>query len=223
MSTKKPTHSDDAIPVQSWLGKPVAYIPEGSLATLRGQAKSCRACPLWRRATQTMFGLGSARAKAVLVGEQPGAQEDVAGQPFVGPAGELLRRTMEAAGMDAKEIFLTNAVKHLKYERRGKNRLHKRANADEQAACRPWLAAELLRIKPALVLALGATAAQTLFGPTFKLTRQRGRWTSITPSVQGMATWHPSAILRMPSPGRAQALKQFQCDISEFSEALRKL
>ena len=138
------------------LAKPVDAVPAGTLAGLRREAKECRRCDLWRHATQTVFGEGPAKARLMLVGEQPGSQEDLQGEPFVGPAGTLLRAALVEAGIDPASTYMTNTVKHFKFEHRCKTRLHKRANASEQAACRPWLAAELLRLRPRVVLALGA-------------------------------------------------------------------
>jgi len=205
------------------LAKKVEHVPEGSIAALREQAADCQACPLWRHATQTVFGSGPARAVAMLIGEQPGTQEDIAGKPFVGPAGQLLREALGEASIAPRSIYLTNTVKHFKYEQRGKRRLHKRANASEQEACRPWLAAELLGVRPKLVLALGAMAAQTVFGNSFRLTQQRGTWTSLPQGVRAMATWHPSAILRMPEAGREKAREEFFEDIRALSQAIRQV
>jgi len=185
------------------LAKPVTDVPTGSLSALRLQARDCRRCDLWRPATQTVFGAGPARAKLVIVGEQPGDQEDLAGKPFVGPAGTLLRTLMAEAGLDPAAAYLTNTVKHFKFLQRGKRRLHQRANAAEQAACRPWLAAELLRIRPNIVLALGAMAAQTVFGNNFRLTAERGQWRPLDTRTDAMASWHPSAVLRMREPERS--------------------
>lgn len=178
------------------LAKPVGEVPRGSVATLRRKAADCRACPLWEHATQTVFGSGPARAEVMLIGEQPGQQEDREGLPFVGPAGRLLDRALADAGIDRGALFLTNTVKHFKYELRGTAKLHKRANAAEQAACRMWLAAELARVQPRLVVAMGAMAAQTLFGNAFRISRDRGEWRVLDERTEGMATWHPSAILR---------------------------
>lgn len=205
------------------MAKKVERVPTGSLSALRVQATHCRACPLWRFATQTVFGKGSAGAVAMLIGEQPGDQEDLSGRPFVGPAGQLLQRVLNGAGVSPRSIYLTNTVKHFKYEQRGKRRLHKRANASEQEACRPWLAAELLAVRPRLVLAMGAMAAQTVFGNSFRLTRQRGVWAPLAHDVQAMATWHPSAILRMPGPDRAKALQEFTTDLEALARAISGL
>jgi len=178
------------------LAKPVVEIPEGSIAALRRKARECHACPLWKPATQTVFGDGPADADIMLIGEQPGLHEDMQGKPFVGPAGRILDRALEEVGLDRGALYLTNTVKHFKYEQRGTAKLHKRANAAEQAACRMWLAAELARVHPKIVVALGAMAAQTLFGNSFRLSRERGEWRDLGEHARGMATWHPSAILR---------------------------
>lgn len=178
------------------LAKPPERIPTGALSTVRRKALGCHDCPLWMHATQTVFGKGPAHAQAMLVGEQPGAQEDLQGEPFVGPAGRVLDKALEEAGLRREELYLTNTVKHFKFEPRGKARLHKRASAAEQAACRQWLAAELLRVKPRVVVALGAMAAQTLFGAQFRMTRQRGQWLPLSATAQGLSTWHPSYVLR---------------------------
>jgi DNA polymerase len=202
------------------LAKPVTHVPAGSLATLRREAAGCQDCPLWRHATRTVFGEGPADAPAMLIGEQPGAQEDLAGEPFVGPAGNLLDRAMAEAGLERRTLYLTNAVKHFKYEVRGKVRLHKRANAAEQAACRQWLAAELARVQPRLVVGLGAMAAQTLFGNAFRISTERGKWRDLG-DARGLATWHPSAVLRMPhEERRRQAYAELVTDLHEVAVAL---
>lgn len=195
------------------LAKPVEAAFAGPLGSLRRAARDCRRCPLWRFATQTVFGAGPNDAAMMLIGEQPGAQEDLQGKPFVGPAGLLLRAALSEAGIDVSVLYLTNTVKHFKFEQRGKARLHKRATASEQAACRPWLAAELARVRPRVVVALGAMAAQTLFGNGFRLTVERGRWRQIGPRTRALATWHPSAILRMRSPQREAAQAQLVADL----------
>ncbi len=178
------------------LAKPVSEIPSGNIAALKRKARHCHACPLWKPATQTVFGDGPSNADIMLIGEQPGLHEDIEGEPFVGPAGRMLDRALAEADLDRGTLFLTNTVKHFKYEQRGTAKLHKRANAAEQAACRMWLAAELARVRPKIVIALGAMAAQTLFGNAFHLTREHGEWRTLSEHAVGMATWHPSAILR---------------------------
>jgi DNA polymerase len=203
------------------LAKPVDEVPAGSLPTLRRKARGCQACPLWRYGTQTVFGQGPATAQVMLIGEQPGLHEDREGVPFVGPAGQLLDRALGEAGLDRDTLYLTNTVKHFKYETRGTAKLHKRANAAEQAACRMWLAAELLRIKPRLVVGLGAMAAQTMFGSGFRITRERGAWRPLGKGTQGLATWHPSAVLRMPEEERRhQAFAELVADLREVAQAL---
>jgi len=171
-----------------------------ALERLRRDAKSCRDCPLWEHATQTVFGSGDAHARVMLVGEQPGDEEDRKGLPFVGPAGRLLDRALEAAGIDRSELYVTNAVKHFKWEPQGKRRKHKKPSATEIAACRPWLEAEIAVVKPRVIICLGATAAQAAFGKAVRLNELRGRpWsTSIAPIV--FVTVHPSAVLRHPDP-----------------------
>ena len=206
----------DKIAVETLLAKPVRQIPEGGLATLRRKARECHACGLWKHATQTVFGAGADHARIMLIGEQPGQQEDIQGLPFVGPAGRLLDRALEEAQVDRGTLYLTNTVKHFKYELRGKVRLHKRANAAEQEACRMWLTAELARLQPRIVVALGAMAAQTLFGTTFSITRERGIWRRLGPDSEAFATFHPSAILRAPDEQRAAMYRQLLEDLSEI-------
>jgi DNA polymerase len=173
------------------------YVPERpTLPELRSAAAGCRACPLWETGTQTVFGEGAAGAAVVLVGEQPGDQEDRQGRPFVGPAGRVLDDALEQAGIDRSAAYVTNAVKHFKWEARGKRRIHAKPNAAEQAACRPWLEAELAVVKPAALVCLGATAAQALLGRGFRVTRERGRWVESELAEHVTATIHPSAILR---------------------------
>ncbi|WNL44123.1 UdgX family uracil-DNA binding protein [Dyella sp. BiH032] len=196
------------------LAKPPERLPAGTLASVRRQALVCHDCPLWMHATQTVFGKGPAHAQVMLVGEQPGAQEDLQGEPFVGPAGRILDKALEEAGLQRKDLYLTNTVKHFKFEPRGKARLHKRASASEQAACRQWLAAELLRVKPRVVVALGAMAAQTLFGAQFRMTRQRGQWLPLSATAQGLSTWHPSYVLRVrDEASRERAYAELVADL----------
>jgi DNA polymerase len=204
--------------------KPVeGDIPRAGLRQLRAMAADCRACPLWRDATQTVFGEGPVRAGVIVVGEQPGDEEDRSGRPFVGPAGRLLDQALSEAGLDRGELYLTNVVKHFKFERRGKRRMHDRANAHEQQACRIWLAAQWLRLRPRLAVALGAMAAQTLFGASFRLTRERGRWKDLDARTRALATWHPSAILRAPAPARQLRLRELVRDLRAVAAAMREL
>ena len=175
------------------------FFPERkSLKAFREAAEDCRACDLWKRGTQTVFGEGTRRAEILFVGEQPGNEEDLTGKPFVGPAGKLFDNALEAAGIDRKQTYVTNVVKHFKWEPRGKRRIHKKPNAVEIAACRPWLEAEIALVKPEVIVALGATAAQALLGPQFRVTKQRGQFIESTLAPYVMATVHPSSILRAP-------------------------
>src|SRR6266404_8678219 len=169
-----------------------------SLTTVREAAENCTACHLYKRATQTVFGEGPKKAAMMLVGEQPGDYEDVAGKPFVGPAGKIMDRALEEAGIDRSHVYVTNAVKHFKWETRGKRRIHKKPNSREISACRPWLEAELRLVKPQLVVCLGSTAAQTIFGPSFRVTRERGKVLSSKLAPRTLATVHPSSLLRQP-------------------------
>jgi uracil-DNA glycosylase len=167
-----------------------------TLAKLRKAAADCRACPLWQTGTQTVFGEGSDDARIMFVGEQPGDQEDVEGRPFVGPAGKLLDRALDDAGIDRRLAYVTNVVKHFKWVARGKRRIHQKPSALEIAACRPWLEAELEVVRPDVLVCLGATAAQALLGRTFKVTQQRGQPVETSFAPVALATVHPSSILR---------------------------
>ncbi|MDQ2918438.1 MAG: UdgX family uracil-DNA binding protein, partial [Verrucomicrobiota bacterium] len=169
-----------------------------SLRELAAAAKKCTACPLHKNATQTVFGEGPKTASMVLVGEQPGDYEDVKGKPFVGPAGKLLDRALDDAGIDRKEVYVTNAVKHFKWEPRGKRRIHQKPGSRDIAACRPWLEAELRAVKPDVLVCLGSTAAQTIFGPQFRVTKQRGEILESEFAKKTVATVHPSSLLRAP-------------------------
>lgn len=172
--------------------------PRPTLPALRQAAADCRACDLWKKGTQTVFGEGARRAKVLFVGEQPGNEEDLSGKPFVGPAGRLFDSALEAADIDRKQTYVTNVVKHFKWEPRGKRRIHKKPNSVEIAACRPWLEAEISVVKPEVIVALGATAAQALLGAQFRVTKQRGEFIPSTLAPYVMATVHPSSILRAP-------------------------
>lgn len=175
------------------------FLPQRqNLASLRRAADGCRGCDLYREATQTVFGEGSRASQMVLVGETPGDQEDLQGRPFVGPAGRLLDEALDAAGVDRRTVYVTNAVKHFRFEERGKRRLHKKPTARQIQACHPWLQAELRVIEPRVVVCLGATAAQALLGKDFRITQQRGELLPGPPAEWVMATHHPSAILRAP-------------------------
>jgi uracil-DNA glycosylase family protein len=195
--------------------------PRPTLTALKNAAFTCRACPLWKLGTQTVFGAGRTSARIVLIGEQPGNEEDLTGKPFVGPAGKLLDRALAEAGIDRSQAYLTNAVKHFKWEPRGKRRIHKKPNASEINACRPWLEAELSLLKPKVVVCLGATAAQTFFGSKFKVTRERGKFfeTALAPVV--MATVHPSSILRAyDDESRRAQMKMFVKDLKRAATKL---
>jgi uracil-DNA glycosylase len=194
--------------------RPAAPPASTSLSTVREASKDCTACHLYRHATQTVFGEGPKSAPIMLVGEQPGDYEDVAGKPFVGPAGKIMDRALEEAGIDRKKVYVTNAVKHFKWEPRGKRRLHKKPNAREIAACRPWLEAELRLVRPNLVVALGSTAAQTIFGPSFPVRRERGKLLSSKLAPKVVATVHPSSLLRQPDEeSRHREYKNFVADL----------
>lgn len=193
-----------------------------TLRSLRTAAADCRACPLWKSGTQTVFGEGPSDARVMIVGEQPGDQEDRAGRPFVGPAGRLLDQALVAAGFDRSEVYVTNAVKHFKWEPVGKRRLHKKPNAREIAACRPWLEAELAVLHPELVIALGATAAQDLMGRDFRVTHQRGELLDVPWAGAFMATIHPSAILRMRAEERGAAMTEFIADLKVAATRLHQ-
>lgn len=188
-----------------------------SLPALREAARSCRACDLWKTGTQTVFGEGQRRARVMFVGEQPGDQEDLAGRPFVGPAGRLLDRALADAGIDRADVYVTNVVKHFKWEPRGKRRIHKKPNATEIGACRPWLDAELAVVKPQLVVCLGATAAQALLGRTFKVSQRRGEMIEGVLPAAIIATVHPSSILRAPDSESRHA------EMARFVEDLRRV
>jgi uracil-DNA glycosylase len=185
-----------------------------TLDQLRHEATACRACDLWEKATQTVFGEGAEHARLMLIGEQPGDQEDLQGKPFVGPAGKLLERAMDEAGIDRRTVYVTNAVKHFRWTRRGKRRLHEKPNAGQIRACRPWLEAEIEVVRPRLIVLLGATAAQSVMGPAFRVSRQRGE---VLPSPFGipvLATVHPSSILRATDDeSREAAMSSFIADL----------
>jgi DNA polymerase len=216
----------------------VAQPPAGvGLAELRSAAAGCRACELWEPATQTVFGEGPETARVVLVGEQPGDQEDRSGEPFVGPAGKLLDRALGDAGIDRGDAYVTNAVKHFRFTAKGKRRIHQTPGAEHMRACRPWLESEFEVLKPEVVVCLGATAAKALISPSFRITKERGQLLPWTPpgSVAGdpadededapsqtwmLATTHPSAILRTPDEARAAAYDALVADLTVVAHAL---
>jgi uracil-DNA glycosylase family protein len=193
-----------------------------SLDELRAEAADCKACDLWKTGTQTVFGEGTEKAEIVFVGEQPGDKEDLAGRPFVGPAGRVLDEGLEAAGIDRSLAYVTNAVKHFKWVARGKRRIHQKPNAAEMAACRPWLEAELAVVRPKVLVALGATAAQSLLGRQFRVTKQRGVPVESELAPYVVATVHPSSILRQETEeDRAAAMKDFVADLKVVGKLLR--
>jgi uracil-DNA glycosylase len=192
------------------------------LSRLRTAAALCRACPLWQRGTQTVFGEGAARSRLVLVGEQPGDKEDQAGRPFVGPAGKLLDRALEDAHIARSAVYVTNAVKHFKWTPRGKRRIHQKPNANEVRACRPWLDAELAVLRPEAIVCLGATAAQALLGRAFRVSEQRGAWVASDLAPHVLATFHPAALLRrIEAEQREAEYALFVQDLSKVSRILR--
>lgn len=204
-------------------GSAAAFIPpKPTLGTVREASRDCRGCDLWKRATQTVFGEGRRTARVVFVGEQPGDQEDFAGKPFVGPAGRLLDQALEQAGIDRRDVYVTNVVKHFKWEPRGKRRILQKPNSAEIQACRPWLDVELALIKPQLVVCLGATAAQALLGKSFKVTRRRGEIIEGVIEAAITATVHPSSILRAPDDEtRRRELAGFVEDLKRIAERLQ--
>jgi DNA polymerase len=209
MTKRPPTDASDLIPDRPTLEK------------VRAAAKDCQACDLWRLGTQTVFGEGRPRANLMLVGEQPGDAEDLAGHPFVGPAGRLLNRALLGAGIDRADVYVTNVVKHFKWEPRGKRRIHKKPNAREIAACRPWLDTEIAVVKPRAIVCLGATAAQSLLGRQFRVTAERGVFVTSPLAPLVMATVHPSSILRAPDDeARRDELKRFTTDLRKVARAL---
>jgi uracil-DNA glycosylase family protein len=197
-----------------------APVPEtSSLKEVAEAAKKCTACHLYKRATQTVFGEGPKHATMLLIGEQPGDYEDVAGKPFVGPAGKIMDRALEEAGIDRKDVYVTNAVKHFKWEPRGKRRIHQKPNSREIAACKPWLEAELRLVKPKLVVCLGATAGRAIFGPSFRVTRERGKVLSSKLAPRVVATVHPSSLLRQPDEESRE--REYAHFVSDLRVALK--
>lgn len=199
-----------------WSPAPVP--PSSTLRTVAKAARNCRACPLFKRATQTVFGEGAKNARLLFVGEQPGDQEDLVGKPFVGPAGKVLDRALEEAGIRRDEVYVTNAVKHFKWEPRGKRRIHKKPSPREIAACRPWLEAEVRIVRPKILVCLGATAAQTIFGPAFRVTRERGKILKSEIAPRVLATVHPSSLLRQPDKEARD--REFARFVAELRAAL---
>ncbi len=209
MPPSKPPRTEDFLP-----GK-------RDLASLRQAALTCRGCALYLRATQTVFGEGPGTARVVVVGEQPGDVEDIAGRPFVGPAGRLLDKALAEAGLDRERLYLTNAVKHFSFEERGKRRIHKKPRQSEVRACRPWLEAELAAIRPDVLVLLGATAAQAILGPSFRVSEERGRLVPSDLAPILVATLHPSSILRAPDDAAREL--GFRALVQDLAVAARAL
>ena len=201
------------------------YIPEHpSPRSLREAVQRCRGCDLYARATQAVFGEGPNSAEIVFIGEQPGDEEDRQGHPFVGPSGKLLDRALAEAGIDRSLVYVTNAVKHFKFEERGKRRLHKKPNGLEIRACRPWLEAEINLIQPRIIVCLGATAAQTIFGGTYRLTKERGQFVQNSWAPHVTSTVHPSAILRAPDEEqRHLEYEKFDGDLKKVQRVWKSL
>jgi uracil-DNA glycosylase family protein len=201
------------------------FLPDRlNLAALRRAADVCRGCDLYKNATQTVFGEGPRRARVVLIGETPGDREDIEGHPFVGPAGRLLDECLEAAGLDRGEVYITNAVKHFRWESRGQRRLHKTPSARQIAACRPWLDAELKVIRPAAIVCLGAVAAKSIFGNNFRVSLQRGKFVKSELAEIALATRHPSAVLRAPdAEDRHRKREELTKDLAAVGRHLKKI
>lgn len=198
--------------------------PRPTLPKLRDAAADCKACHLWKLGTQTVFGEGKAKSVVMFVGEQPGDREDLAGRPFVGPAGGLLDRALEEAGIDREAVYVTNVVKHFKWEPRGKRRIHKKPNALEIRACRPWLEAEIAVVKPRAIVCLGSTAAQVVIGPKFRVSVQRATLVESPLAPVVTATVHPSSILRAPSDDARRAeMKRFVADLKKIRQAIERV
>ena len=217
---------------ETYMPKPKDFIspakalipPRPSLSSLKNAAADCQACDLWKTGTQTVFGEGAKRVKVMFVGEQPGNEEDLSGKPFVGPAGRLLDEALIEAGIDRTQTYVTNVVKHFKWEPRGKRRIHKKPNVKEIAACRPWLEAEIGLVKPKVIVCLGATAAQALLGPKFKVSKQRGQFIESPLAPYVLATVHPSSILRAPDDEtRHLEKRRFVDDLKKVAYVLPKI
>ena len=212
-------------PADAKPGEPVSeLLPERpTLPAVREIAAGCKACDLYKRGTQTVFGEGPAKAELMLVGEQPGDAEDQAGHPFVGPAGRLLDTALEEAGIDRRQVYVTNVVKHFKWEPRGKRRIHAKPNAAEIGACRPWLEVEIALVKPRILICLGATAAQALLGRSFKVSQQRGTVVASPLASTVSATVHPSSILRAPDDEtRREEMRRFVQDLRTIAREMSK-
>jgi DNA polymerase len=202
------------------MGRQLSLDDNPSLPQLRKEAAACKACDLWKTGTQVVFGEGKAGAEAMFVGEQPGDQEDKAGRPFVGPAGKLFDQALAEAGIDREQVYVTNVVKHFKWVGRGKRRIHQKPNWSEIAACRPWLDGELAAVEPRVLVCLGATAAQSLLGRQFRVTRERGKQVESNLAEHVLATIHPSAILRGDPESREQEYAAFVRDLKVVAKLL---
>jgi len=220
MVSAPPGYRKGAMAQQSLLDETAAPLvpPRPTLKKLRESAAGCKACPLWKTGTQTVFGEGSPRSQVMFVGEQPGDQEDMVGKPFVGPAGKLFDKALEEAGIDRSLAYVTNVVKHFKWKGQGKRRIHQKPNWSEIAACFPWLEAELAVVKPRVLVCLGATAAQALLGRKFRVTQQRGERVESTLAPVVIATVHPSSILR--ADDREAEFKAFVRDLETIASEL---
>ncbi len=197
------------------------FLPEKlDYRSLVAAASGCEGCDLYKNATQTVFGEGDINSHVMFVGEVPGDEEDLRGHPFVGPAGRLMENALAEVGIDRMKIYLTNAVKHFKWKPRGKRRIHEKPSAREILACDPWLRSELKLVEPQILVALGATAAQSLFGKDFRVTQMRGKWIDSPLAGKAIATIHPSAILRTPDDLREQAYRDFVADLATVSAAM---
>ena len=195
--------------------------PKHDLQSLRDAAEECRGCDLWENATQTVFGEGAQKSTVMFVGEQPGDREDIEGKPFVGPAGRVLDEALAEAGIERSRVYVTNAVKHFRWVQRGKRRLHEKPSNQQVRACRPWLEAEIESVRPRLLVLMGATAAQSLLGPAFRVTQHRGKVVSTPLGVPAVATVHPSSILRSPDDAsRAEAMAAFVTDMRAVAKEL---
>jgi uracil-DNA glycosylase family protein len=213
----KKTAAKRAETAEQW--RPAPAPETSSLTTLREAARGCTACPLYKNATQTVFGEGPKKAKLMLLGEQPGDQEDLSGKPFIGPAGQLLDRALEEAGIDRHAVYVTNTVKHFKWEPRGKRRIHQKPSSRDIAACRPWLEAELRIVRPSVLVCLGSTAAQALFGSSFRVTRERGKVLESELASRVVTTVHPSSLLRQPDEQSRQ--REYALFVDDLRAALR--
>jgi uracil-DNA glycosylase len=200
------------------------FVPQThSLRAMREAASRCQGCDLYRHATQTVFGVGPAHARVMLVGETPGDREDIEGRPFVGAAGRLLDESLEAVGIDRETVYVTNAVKHFKWTPRGKRRLHAKPSAREITACRPWLDGEISIVAPRLIVCMGATAAQALLGRQFRITKERGKLLPQSDGKEILATYHPSAVLRAPDEdARRRMRREFVSDLKVASDWLKR-